>query len=208
MSAVLTPPSPARTPPPRGAAATPPQPFRWTVAQFHQLGEDGLFGDRRVQLIRGVIYEDGPMNPPHAVAGVKTEEVLRDTFGKSWHLRVEKPLALGQDTDPRPDVAVIAGRPTLAGGHPTTADLIVEIADTSLDHDTTEKAELYATAGVADYWVLDVDRRELHVFRDPAPLPAGLGATAYQTRRTLAETDTVSPLALPLVTVRVADLLP
>ena len=91
---------------------------------------------------------------------------------------------------------------------PTTALLIVEVARSSLFVDTTTKADLYATAGVADYWVVDVDNRQLLVFRDPAPLPAGLGATAYQTRLTFADTDTVSPLAMPTAAVRVADLLP
>jgi len=204
MSAVLAP--PPRTPVRR--AAVPPTPLRWTVAQFHQLGDAGYFEGLRAKLIHGVIIEEGPMNPPHAVAGEKTEEAIRQLFGTGWRVRVEKPLVLGQDTDPVPDVAVMAGRPTLAGVHPTTAALVIEIADTSLDFDTTTKAELYAIAGIADYWVVDVDNRQLLVFRDPAPLPAGLGATAYQTRLTFADTDAVAPLALPTATVRVADLLP
>jgi Uma2 family endonuclease len=85
---------------------------------------------------------------------------------------------------------------------------VVEVADSTLDQDTTTKAELYATAGIPDYWVLDVDGRRLLVFRDPAPLPTGLGATAYQTHLMLNPTDTVSPLATPTAVIRVADLLP
>ena len=203
MPAVLT-----RPPMQSRRASVPPMPKRWTLAQFHQLGDAGYFEGMRAKLIHGVIIEEGPMNPPHAVAGEKTEEVMRSVFGSGWRMRIEKPLVLGSDTDPMPDLAVVAGRPTVAGGHPTSAALVIEIADTSLDYDTTTKAELYATAGIADYWVVDVDNRQLLVFRDPAPLPAGLGATAYQTRLTFAETDTVSPLALPTAAVRVADLLP
>ncbi len=86
--------------------------------------------------------------------------------------------------------------------------LIVEVADSSLFLDTTTKAELYATAGVPDYWVIDLENRRLLVFRDPVPLPAGLGATAYQTHRAHAPHDTVSPLAAPTASVRVGDLLP
>ena len=203
MPAVLT-----RPPMQSRRASVPPMPKRWTLAQFHQLGDAGYFEGLRAKLIHGVIIEEGPMNPPHAVAGEKTEEVMRSVFGSGWRMRIEKPLVLGSDTDPMPDLAIVAGRPTVAGGHPTSAALVIEIADTSLDYDTTTKAELYATAGIADYWVLDVDNRQLLVFRDPAPLPAGLGATAYQTRLTLADTDTVAPLALPTAAVRVADLLP
>ena len=108
-----------------------------------------------------------------------------------------------------PDSAVVPGSPRdYHGRHPTTAALVVEVADTTLTTDTTEKAERYVTAGVADYWVLDVDGRRLLVFRDPAPLPAGLGATAYRTCLALGPADTVAPLAAPNNPVAVADLLP
>ena len=147
------------------------------------------------------------MDAPHAIAVEKSDAELRTAFGKGWRYRVQLPLVLGQDTDPMPDIAVIRGTPG-AVVHPTAAELVVEIADSSLDYDTTTKAELYATAGIADYWVLDVDGRRLLVFRDPVPLPAGLGATAYRTHLTLTDADSISPLAAPTGTIRVADLLP
>jgi Uma2 family endonuclease len=106
-----------------------------------------------------------------------------------------------------PDIAVIRGAPG-AVVHPTAADLVVEVADSSLNADLSTKAELYATAGIPEYWVLDVDGRRLFVFRTPAAIPQGLGATAYQTHFTLTDADTVCPLAVPTATVRVADLLP
>jgi Uma2 family endonuclease len=61
---------------------------------------------------------------------------------------------------------------------------------------------------VPDYWVLDLNGRQLQVFRDPEPLPAGLGATAYRTRLVFTPADRVSPLAVPAASVPVADLLP
>ena len=66
----------------------------------------------------------------------------------------------------------------------------------------------YAAGGILDYWVLDLNGRQLHVFRDPQPLPAALSATAYQTRDVLGPGDTISPLAASAATIRVADLLP
>ena len=78
----------------------------------------------------------------------------------------------------------------------------------TLFDDTTTKAEVYAEAGIADYWVLDLNGRRLLVFRDPAPLPAGLGATAYRTHLTFGPTDRVSPLAAPASPVAVGELLP
>ena len=83
---------------------------------------------------------------------------------------------------------------------------MVEVADSTLARDTTVKAEMYATAGIADYWVLDLAHRELLVFRDPATLPDG--GAAYRTHFTLDATESVSPLAMPGATVRVLDLLP
>ncbi len=204
MTALLTPPATAPTPPP----ATSPRPFVWTVPLFHQLGDMGWFEGRRASLIHGVIIEEGAMNPPHANAGEKTEEVIRSVFGPGWRVRVQKPLVLGLTIDPEPDVAVVRGAPGGSPDHPTSAEMVIEIADSSLAYDTTTKAELYATAGIQEYWVLDVDGRQLHVFRTPATLPQGLAATAYLSHTTHGPSETVSPLAAPTATVRVADLLP
>jgi len=198
MTALLTPPNPGGLPP-----------IRWTVATFHRACSLGLFDGRRAILLRGVILEQGPMNPPHATAILVSNEALRAVFGIGWTVRVQLPLVLSLDTDPVPDFAVVRGGVRdHATTHPTTADLVMEVSDTTLDADITEKAELYATAGIADYWVLDLDNRRLLVFRDPVPLPTGLGATAYRTHFTFGPADSVSPLALPSATVRVADLLP
>jgi len=198
MSAPLQPP----------AAASPRRPVRWTVTQFHQMGELGYFQGRRASLIRGVIEEEGPMNPPHRIALELTDTAVRFAFGPGWRVCVQMPLVLGRDTDPEPDIALVRGSVRGTRAHPTTAALVIEIADSSLGYDLTTKAELYATAGIPEYWVLDVDGRALHVFRDPAPLPPTLAASACRARDTFADTQAVAPLALPTATVRVADLLP
>ena len=148
------------------------------------------------------------MDPPHAEALEVLTEAIRTVFGLGWRIRIQLPLHVDQDNNPMPDVAVVAGKPGYHGAHPTTAALVVEVADATLASDITDKAERYATAGIADYWVLDLNGRRLLVFRDPVPLPAGLGATAYKTHLTLGTTDSVSPLAAPASTIRVADLLP
>jgi Uma2 family endonuclease len=85
---------------------------------------------------------------------------------------------------------------------PSTALFVIEIVSSSLAIDTGRKAELYATAGVPEYWVLDVDGRELHVFREPQP-----GGT-YASHRILNEEEPVSPLAAPEATITAKDLLP
>jgi Uma2 family endonuclease len=178
-----------------------PRPLRWTCAEFHRFGDMGVFEGRRAMLIDGVILEEGPMNPPHAITLELVEEVLRTAFGTGWRFRSQSPLVLGQDLDPEPDFAVMAGTPRGSAGHPTTAELIVEVADSSLAFDTNEKRLVYARAGIRDYWVVDINGRRLLVYRDPQ-------AGDYATQQALDPADTVSPLAAPTAAVRVADLLP
>jgi Uma2 family endonuclease len=191
-------------------STTPPaaRPFRFTRAQYFRLAELGFFAGKRVERIRGEIVETSPINWPHVVGCRKTGHALEVAFaGVGWVSRYEQSISLA-DSDPEPDVMVVAGRFEDYSDHPTTALLIVEVSDTTLDHDVTVKAEVYAEAGLPEYWVLDLNARQLIVFRDPAPLAAGLGATAYATRLTLNPADTVSPLAAPGATITVGDLLP
>lgn len=190
--------------------ALPPRPgvpFRFTREQYYEMGRQGYFNGRRVERIHGEIVEMSPIGWPHVVGCRKTGEALEAAFaGVAW-INLGNPIPT-EDSDPQPDVMVVPGRFEDYTDHPTTALLIVEVADSTLFRDTTTKAEVYATAGVADYWVLDLDGRRLIVFRDPQPLPAGLGGAAYRTRTEFADTDTVAPLAAPAAQLRVADLLP
>jgi Uma2 family endonuclease len=173
---------------------------RWTCAEFHRFGDMGVFEGRRAMLIDGVILEQGPMSPPHAITLELVKETLRTAFGTVWWLRQQLPLILGQDTDPEPDLAVVPGRARDHVRHPTTAELVVEVADSSLDFDTNVKRLLYAKAGIREYWVVDINGRRLLVYRDPQ-------AGDYNTQQALGPADAVAPLAAPAAVVRVADLL-
>ena len=199
---------PATLQPPSPAPVTRAMPVRWTVKEFHRLCSLGMFQGRRPMLLDGVILERGPMDAPHGNGVERTDAAVRAAFGMGWRFRVQLPLVLNQQTDPMPDIAVIPGPLVGSPDHPTAAALVVEVADTTLTDDTTEMAERYATAGIPEYWVLDVNGRKLLVYRNPAPLPAGLGATAYRTHLTLTDGDSVSPLAAPAASIKVADLLP
>lgn len=186
----------------------PPRNLLWTVAQFHYLSDLGCFEGRRAWLVDGVIVEEGPMNPPHRIALELCEEALRTVFGAGWRVCNQMPLVLGQTTDPEPDVAVVAGSPRGATAHPTTAALVVEVSDTSLRYDTTTKVGVYAAGGITEYWVVDVNGRQLLVFRDPKPDPTQPQGHTYSTQLTFGPNDSVSPLAAPTSAIRVADLLP
>jgi len=177
-----------------------PRPLRWTCDEFHRFGDMGVFEGRRAMLIDGVILEEGPMNPPHAITLELVEAALRTAFGTGWRFRSQSPLVLGQDLDPEPDFAVMAGTARGSSGDPTMADLVVEVADSSLNFDTNEKRLLYARTGIREYWVVDINGRRLLVYRDPR-------VGDYGTQQALGPADAVSPLAAPAAVVRVADLL-
>jgi len=184
-----------------------------TREQYYELGRRGVFDGKRVELIYGEVVEMSPIGWPHRICTGKVADALRQAFPGAFFVDVQQPLPVPggkPGSEPQPDVAVYTGNREDYTDHPPIAALVVEVADSTLSYDLTTKAEMYATANVPDYWVLDVENRQLHVFRDPQPLPLpkDLATTAYHTRLTLAPTDRVSPLAAPNASILVSDLLP
>lgn len=186
--------------------------------------ERGYFDGRRVEFVFGEVVDMGKQGWQHAAALDLLVAALRRAFPAHYWVRELKTFPVA-GSEPEPDAIVVPGSPRDYTDHPISALLVVEVSDSTLQYDLTTKAELYATAGIADYWVLDVTNRELHVFRDPQPLPANRWpgceaerfvppspaekrATAYRTHTVHGASDTVSPLAVPNAAVAVADLLP
>ncbi len=205
MSVAVAPaPAGAVTPPPKGALAAP-RLKRWTVAEFDTLLKLDLVQPRRHQLIRGEIVDMGEQGSQHYSAVRIVAAVLGAAFGPGFDARPAGPIELA-DSKPEPDVAIVPGsvRDYLTA-HPKTALLAVEVSYSTLHYDLTTKAELYATAGIPEYWVLDLEARVLHVFRDPQP-NAALGVTTYRNKTEHAATETVTPLGASAV--KVSDLLP
>lgn len=191
----------------------PPGPFRFNRKQYYELGRLGYFDGKRVELIYGEIVEMSPINWPHHLCVKLVYGALAQAFATGHFVDVQQTFPIPNSTlglAPQPDVAVIPGEPRDYTDHPSAAALIVEVADTTLSYDTTTKAEMYATAGVPEYWVVDIENRQLHVYRDPQPLavPGDEVATiAYHTHFTLAPTEHVSPLAAPHASIPVSELL-
>lgn len=180
---------------------------RWTVEEMDAMPHPERFEGRRLFLLHGEIWEQGRMNPPHATFLYLATHVLSRIFDAGFLVRSQLDLQLDDGSKVVPDILVVRGsvRDFLTV-HPTTGELVVEVSDTTVFFDTTTKAELYATAGVPEYWVIDVNARTLLVLRDPAPVNGN--GHAYHSSRTLTEADTVTPLAVPTAALRVADLLP
>ena len=188
---------------------TEPQIHLWTRGEYYKMAEAGLFEGRHVELIEGRVVEMSPMGSLHATAVALTARALEKAFGQGYFVRWQMPLAAGETSEPEPDVAVIAGDVRdYREAHPTTAVLIVEVADTSLAYDRFEKASLYARAGIPDYWVLNLIDRQFEVRRNRGPdasQPFGFG---YADVKVLSSVDSITPLSMPQATVSVTDLLP
>ena len=114
---------------------------------------------------------------------------------------VQNPLSIpGSESAPQPDIAWVtlrryADRRPL----PEEVSLLVEVADTSLEFDTTAKASLYATAGIDDYWVVDLVSRAVIMFREPR-------SGSYESRSTHRGDQLVRPLARPEAALSPAEL--
>ena len=183
---------------------------KWTREQFHRAVEMGLWTpEDKLELIYGELVQKMGMNGPHATVLNLLQSVLGTLFGAGYIIRMQQPIVAPGESEPEPDVAVVAGTPRdFVRDHPTTALLLVEVSDSTLTYDLGAKSSLYAQAGVDDYWVVDVNARLVHVHRAPiasASFPNGYG---FQTILRLTETDSISPLAAPAHSIRVADILP
>jgi Uma2 family endonuclease len=185
------------------------QRYRFTPDQFEQLGRMGLFDHLRVELIGGEIVQMPPIGPEHGSTVDQTMQSLgRRLPTKPYYLRVQNPLRLG-DSEPVPDIAIVPGKPSdYRTQHPTTALLVIEIADTSLEYDRTEKMSLYAAAGIPEYWIVNLVERCVEVYREPVSPTAGTAFNArYRALRYYGLDETVQPLFEPTLEIPVRALL-
>lgn len=161
----------------------------------------------RFELIDGEIIFKMPQNPPHALAVMLLTAWLMRVFGEMY-ARCQLAIDVGaidpELNNPEPD-GVALSQPVTAFSthHPGPSDilLLVEVSDTTLHFDLSNKALLYARIGIAEYWVADIKERRFVVHRNPTP-------TGYAEVTSYSEEETLSPLARPDAIVRVADLLP
>jgi Uma2 family endonuclease len=177
---------------------------RWTREQYERAVAAGVFGpEERLELIHGVIVYKMPQNPPHLKATQKGRRTLERALGSSFFVLCQAPVTLSTDGVPEPDLTVIRSDVDDLEGLPTESDvaLIIEVSDTTLIYDQTTKAGVYGQAGIPEYWIVDLNARSLEVRRGPR-------ANGYGSLQTLAETDFVTPLAAPTISVAVTDLLP
>lgn len=182
------------------------RPRRWTRKEYYRAAECGVFKPgERLELLDGEILQKmGPQRPPHATGVALTANALDKAFGPDYYVRQQLPLVLNDESEPEPDLVTVPGTPLdYAAHHPRAADarLVVEVSDTTLRFDRKNKLQAYARSGIPEYWIENLPARQLEVYRDPSGL-------RYQSVTFYNEQETVTPLAAPHGSVRVADLLP
>jgi len=183
---------------------------RWTRKEYHKLDELGvLLEDDPVELIDGHIIVAEPKTPPHSTVVHLTGDVLREAFGTGWLIIQQDPIALDEQSEPEPDVAVAPGGPRdYLVDHPARPVLVVEVAETSLQFDRVYKGSAYARGELPDYWVVNLADWQVEVYRRPAvDATADLG-WRYLDCDIVAPGAAIVPLARPDISVAVDDILP
>ncbi len=183
---------------------------RWSRHEYARLIDHGLLDeDDPVELLDGLLLVKEPQHSPDRTAVLLVAKALERGFGEGWFVQTQSPIILDDRSEPEPDVCVVRGSPRdYAASHPTRPALIVEIAQLGLPLARGRKAAAYARAGIADYWILNLGDRVLEIYREPArPGPARWN-WGYLVIEALGADATVTPLAAPAATIRVADLLP
>lgn len=183
---------------------------RWTRQEYDLMIEAGvLTPEDRVELIDGEILAVTPQGSPHATGVSLALEALSAAFGRGAYVRIQLPLALGQDSEPEPDVAVVAGAVRdYRDAHPQSALLVVEVADSTLAFDRDVKGSLYARSGIPEYWLVNLVDACVEVHRDPMVAPHARLGWQYRTVERVGRGDSIAPLSRPQARIPVIDLLP
>lgn len=180
---------------------------RLSLAQYDRMIAQGLFEPKEehyVELIHGEIRPMNPIGAPHEVAVdiLNFWSVRNLPDDKVW-VRVQNSVGIpALDSAPQPDIAWVAKKDYTAG-RPTGGDvlLIIEVAESSLAYDRGEKAELYARAGIQDYWIVNLVNHCIEVHRNPA-------ADRYQSIAKLQASQEMRPLAFPDLALPVSLIFP
>lgn len=178
--------------------------YRFSVEEYHKLGEAGIFTeDDRVELLNGDIILMAPFGIRHIKAVRRLNNRLMELYGRRCLVDAQNPVTIDGHSQPLPDILLLRESADERDSAPIPEDvlLLVEVADTSLVYDQTDKRAAYARNGIAEYWILDLTRDVLHVFRDAT-------AGVYRTELTIRPGESIAPLAFADTPVALSELLP
>jgi len=178
---------------------------RFTIEEYHRMGETGILGDDpRIELIAGSVVVREPTGSRHAGTVDRIAYLFFSRLSGQAIVRIQNPVTFPDEaSELQPDLALLRPRNDFyASAHPGAADvlLLVEVADSTLRLDRRVKIPLYARAGIAEVWLLDLTAERIEMFREP-------GSGRYGNVARLDRGAALSPLAFPDLTLVVDDLL-
>jgi len=182
----------------------------FSVEEYHQMIRNGILDENdNVELIEGYVVNKMSRNPPHDSAIRILSKYLERLLPPGWDFRAQSAITLS-DSEPEPDLAVVRGDFRSYGTHhPHAADvgLVVEVSESSLAWDRTEKARVYARAGIETYWIVNLVDRQVEVYTQPTGPSASPG---YTQRDDVPLGGSVSLVldGVAIATLAVRDLLP
>ena len=136
------------------------------------MGEAGILRQgARLELIEGEIYEMSPIGSLHAACVNFLSRLLNRLFGESHIVATQNPIRLNDFSEPQPDITLLRWRDDYyRGAHPAPADvlLVIEVADTTVVADRKVKVPLYARAGIAEAWLVNIPEERVEIYSDPA----------------------------------------
>lgn len=172
---------------------------RFTRGEYDRMVALGMFDDERLELLHGTLVTMSPQGKPHAKLTAWLARELSIQLGRSYDVRSHSPFAASADSEPEPDVSVQIDQPHELD-HLTKPLLLIEVSDSSLRKDQQIKAPLYASAGVPEYWIVDIsnDRLVIDVHTEPT-------AEGYRIVTRMRDGDVLKPARLP-VEIRVDEI--
>ena len=167
----------------------------FTVDEYHQMAEAGiLHEDDRIELIHGEIIQMSPIGNYHAAIVRRLNNLLNASLTSQAIVDVQNPVRISEHSEPEPDIMILPFRDDYyaeTGVTPKDVLLLIEVSDSTLCYDRNTKLSLYATASIPEVWIVDVNKQQLEVYRQP-------NGERYQSMQTLAREDTVTATQLPL----------
>jgi Uma2 family endonuclease len=183
---------------------------KFTVQEYHRLIRDGfLTEDDDLELLEGYLVKKMTRNPPHDACLQRVYKRLPKYLPPGWDIRIQSAVTL-VDSEPEPDVAVVRGdEDTYLTRHPITADVgtVIEISDSTLDSDRSDKLRIFARSRVPVYWIINLVDRQIEVYTQPN---GSADSPDYAQREDFRPGEQI-PLALDgqvVAQVPVSDLLP
>ncbi len=165
---------------------------------YYQLADAGAFAGKKVELIDGVLVAMNAMRGPHASSMMRLNRLLTAQLDDRVWVRAGLPLSVSRHSEPEPDFALVSDEAmSAAEEHPSTANLVIEVADSSHEYDLGLKALLYAAAKIPEYWVVDLQTQKLVVHLEPKK-------GNYQRVHRFGTSREVTSTVTPKVTLKVA----